>query len=219
MTAIQPYAMIRTLLAGCLILLLTVTATAEEGPSTTGEEIADKLNAVSVHYLELETGEPFSYQRDDSQLIPTFFYQGAAEYLRDDLIEQSVITYASAVVAGLGDVYGKPDADRHRFVLMSTPGQLAQARRFNDDPDFDQVPLFAVRHRDSGEFLTMTANEQTVLPFFIESQRVVQALSLLETQSTDSDEWRIVAIPLATVVSDLHSGRLKVQQVQFIGPQ
>lgn len=206
-----------TLLAGCLALFSL--AYAGQPSQATEENIARKLNAVNVHYLQLESGDPFSYQRGDQRLIPTFFYQEAAEYFRDDLIARSGITSASTTTAGLGDVYWQKGTGAGHFVLMASPEQLAQARRFNNDPNFGEVPVFAVKHRESAEFLTMRADGQAVLPFFIESQRVARALTLMKDQGDALDEWQIVAIPLATVVNDLRAGRLAVQRVRFIGPQ
>jgi hypothetical protein len=199
-------------------MVCAATAFSDEQALSTEEAIAQKLNAVQVHYLVLESGAPFSYQRPDGRLVPAFFYQDAAAYFRDDLIEQSQINQASPVAAGLGDVYLHQGDDQHRFVLMANPEQLAQARRFNENPEFDQVPLFAVKHRTSGDFLTMSADSQAILPFFIESQRVARALSLMKAHGEDPEAWHIVAIPLSTIVNDLHTGRLDIQKVRFIGP-
>ncbi len=217
MKAAYAYVVNSTLLAGCLALFSL--AYAGQPSQATADNIARKLNAVNVHYLQLESGDPFSYQRGDQRLIPAFFYQEAAEYFRDDLIAQSDITSANTTTAGLGDVYLQKDTSAGRFVLMANPEQLAQARRFNDAPDFDEVPVFAVKHRDSGEFLTMVFDGQTILPFFIESQRVARALTLMKAQGNNPDDWQIIALPLATVVNELYAGRLAVQKVRFIGPQ
>ncbi|PPI79394.1 hypothetical protein DXI23_03845 [Marinobacter flavimaris] len=213
-------------LAALFVLLTCDVFAAETQNATKLKAIADKLNAVPVYFLERPTGERYTVDagKDGVTVVPVFFYAGSAGSLRDDLLTKEPPVETMVIQKGLGEIYSNMQNSKHskvKHALIADPAQVDAARRIMKDDSFNETPVFAVRMKDGGGFLTMkNADETHSLPFFIESQRAFAALNLMVNQNEDfKGQLAIAAIPLKTAVNDMLDGRLETRTVLFIPPQ
>lgn len=188
--------------------------------------IADKLDAVTVYYLEYSGGERYSVDAGPGRpaVAPVFFYSASAQSLRDDLLTKEPPVETRLTAAGLGEVYMSIQdsaSSSVSYALIGDPWQVNEARRLNEDALFNQTPVFAVQEAASGGFLTMRNSEGvSVMPLFIESQRALAAVELMEQQNPEvQQELTVIALPLQTAISDMVNGKLSAESVIFIPPQ
>ena len=216
----------RYLLVPLMAFLIPTALAAQPKEAASPDAIAEKLNAVPVYYLERNSGKSHTVDAgpDKPAVAPVFFYSGSASSLRDDLLTKTPPIETSLVRAGLGKIYlnmRNPEKSDFRYALIADPTQVDAARRITGNEDFNETPVFAVRQKEEGGFLTMKNPDGTVaLPLFIESQRAYAALNIVLQQNKDMDgKLAVSALPLQTAINDMIGGRLEANAVVFIPPQ
>lgn len=209
-----------------LVALAPAILAAQTAEDSRLTAITDKLDAVHVYYLERESGQRYTVDAgpDKPAVSPVFFYEGSAQSLRDDLLLKEPPVETGVVRVGLGEIYMSiqdlQSSDVH-YALISDPWQVSEARRVNEDENFNETPIFAVQMKGKDGFLSMKNTDGTpLLPLFVESQRALAAVDIMVQQNPDMKGGLAVsALPLSTAVSDMVNGRLDVESVIFIPPQ
>jgi hypothetical protein len=219
----------------CLVLAVPFQGAMGQGspaglpPAVVGErldQVMSVLNDVPVYYLVHAGERPVTLPTPDGMRVAPVFFQVAAAVSMSREIEAGPAAPAEEITGfvrmGLGEMYRRRADDRAaiRFLLVGEPEQIGNARRMTASERFDSVPVFAARRTSTGEYVAMRADGRSVMPVFLEAERLEEVLrEVVKITPELADDVEIEVMALESLVSALFSGDLSADAVRMIPPR
>lgn len=231
--------MLRLMISLTTVMLLTIavaaTVVAEEpagdrtAPSMEEfEQVADVFDAVPLFYLVNEQGSELAVRTEDGGvMIPVFLQpEGAARFGQLQLPSEEAARYRLSIMS-LGQFYRhriqlqeQRRDDAPRLMIIGDQRDISIAQQLTDDPSFNDVPVFAARQASTGGFITLDQGGTPVIPLFFEAGMLEATLqNLAESDQEMVQDMNIVVLPLGQIVSDIVTGSISAQQIQFVLPR
>ncbi|MBP0018203.1 MAG: hypothetical protein J7647_11745 [Cyanobacteria bacterium SBLK] len=217
----------KSLVRWCLALGVagvTLTGTwfagALEALALTEAQIIERLQSVPVFAVADENGAPLVARIPDQQntsnadgdsVAGVFINPGDAEAFINRLKQENpnLGNKLQIIPVSLGDIYqldrrNGTQTEGVNFTYVPTTRQVELAEQVNSAQDFQGVPLFVAKGGNEGGYLTLQQNNEQVIPFFFEKERLEQMVARFkEQQPSLANTVQIQAIPLEGVIQTL----------------
>lgn len=186
----------------------------------TEAQIIERLQSVPVFAVADENGAPLVARIPDQQntnnsdsdsVAGVFINPGDAEAFINRLKQENpnLGNKLQIIPVSLGDIYqldrrNGSQAEGVNFTYVPTTRQVELAEQINSAQDFQGVPLFVAKGGNDGGYLTLQQNEEQVIPFFFEKERLEQMVERFKQQQPSlANTVQIQAIPLEGVIQTL----------------
>ncbi|MEM9542045.1 MAG: Tic22 family protein [Cyanobacteria bacterium P01_E01_bin.42] len=182
----------------------------------TEAQIIERLQSVPVFAVADENGAPLvaripnqqNASNDDGDSVAgVFINPGDAEAFINRLKQENpnLGNKLQIIPVSLGDIYQldrrNAQAEGVNFTYVPTTRQVELAEQVNSAQDFQGVPLFVAKGGNDGGYLTLQQNNEQVIPFFFEKERLEQMVARFkEQQPSLANTVEIQAIPLEGVI-------------------
>ncbi len=178
-------------------------------------EVAKILQAIPVHTIINDKGDPLLSVVDDKTLVATVFMsrQEAQKVFQQLQKEQPDIAKQVKIqVLPLGVIYqaikSSSNDQKHlllQYIPVQTEVELAkQVLKAAGEEYQGGVPLFIASGGSEGGYLTVEQNNEPVVPFFFEKATIQQMIEQLKKDQPDlASSIKIEIVPLEVLIDNL----------------
>ncbi|MGK7926302.1 MAG: Tic22 family protein [Spirulina sp.] len=184
----------------------------------TEAQIIERLKTVPVFAVADENGAPLVARipnqqnpsdTDNASVAGVFINPIDAEAFINRLKQENpnLGDKLQIIPVSLGDIYQLDRRNSQQegvnFTYVPTNRQVELAEQLQSG-DFQGVPLFVAKGGDEGGYLTLQQNEEQVIPFFFEKERLEQMVERFKAQQPSlANTVQIQAVPLEGVIQTL----------------
>ncbi|HVK06706.1 MAG TPA: Tic22 family protein [Armatimonadaceae bacterium] len=202
-------------------------APAAKKPALTRDQIIAKLAGVPLFTFADEKGAPLTASGGNGKPVVGVFVDVADAKTFESSLKKNNKTVAEKVKLvpiSLGDVYKISETQKEltfAFVPSNKQLEAAQTLQKDDKKAFSGTPLFVARAGKDKGYLTVTQNNQTVVPlFFVKSDLDALVSRLKQNQPDLAKSVEIEAISLENVLGLMKVGdNPELKRLEIVPPR